>query len=101
MLLSELAACIQTLSTSIPLQNQHTRAPTLQQVSGNALYVSDFCPAELCFEIKILIFLSLWFYYLFNIMVNQEPTLLSLQLTWKSHLLNQGQLHFSLKINCL
>lgn len=81
MLLLEPAACIQTLSTAILLHNQHTRALTLQQVSGNALYVSGFSPAELCFEIKILIFISLWFYYLFNIVVNQVPTLLSLQPT--------------------
>lgn len=81
MLLSEPAACIQTLSTAILLCNQHTRAPTLQQGSGNALSVSGFCPVELCIEIKISIFISLWLYYLFSIMVNQVPTLLSLQLT--------------------
>lgn len=81
MLLSEPAACIQTLSKAILLCTQHTRAPTLQQVSGNTLFVSGFSPAELCCEIKILIFISLWFYYPFNIMVNEVPTLLSLQST--------------------
>lgn len=80
MLLPEPAACIYTLSVqpscSVTL---HAGAPTLQRVSGKALFVSGFPPADLYCEIKILIFISLWFYYLFNVTVNQVPTLLSLQ----------------------
>lgn len=82
MLLSEPAACIYTLSAQSSCSvMQCAGAPTLQQVSGKALFVSGFPPAELCCEIKILIFISLRFYYLFNVTVNQVPTLLSLHPT--------------------
>lgn len=82
MLLSEPAAHIFTPSAQSSCSvTQHTGAPTLQQVSGKALFVSGFPPAELYCEIKILIFISLWFYCLFNVTVNQVPTLLSLHPT--------------------
>lgn len=100
MLLSESAARICTLSAQSPCSvTQHAGALTLQQVSGKALFVSGFSPAELCCEMKILIFISLCFYYLFNVMVNQVPMLLSLHPTWNIHLLSKEQLCFSLKIN--
>jgi len=82
MLLSEPAARIRTLSAQISCSvTQYAGAPTLQRVSGKALFVSGFPPAEVYCEIKILIFISPWFYYLFNVMVNQVPTLLSLHPT--------------------
>lgn len=82
MLLSEPAARVYTLSAqSSGSVTQHAKTPALQRLSGKALFVSGFPTAKLCCEIKILIFISLWFYYLFNVMVNQVPTLLSLHPT--------------------
>lgn len=76
MLLLEPAARIYTPSAQPSCSvTQHAGALTLQRVSGKALFVSGFPPAEFYCEIKILIFTSLWFYYLFNVMVNQVPTL--------------------------